>query len=907
MRVTVTYDKVSPKAGSGRPYSRHKKILALICVVLFQSSWAIASESNQEDTSTSQDNTATETELAKEEDTSTAVANEFEIITVTTERRRQTIQDVPASVQAFSAYEMQALGVGTDFRNLQAVVPGLHITDQEGQIEVFLRGIGTTNNDFSSDPAVATHYNGMYVGRPRGIGLMFFDLERVEVNKGPQGTLRGRNATAGTINIISRTPNLNALEGSFRAGVGNFNSRQVESALNVPLIKDQLAVRGAVFHQSHTAYVSNALNNGVEGPGAEDDLALRLSAKWEPTSMINFNVVFDYADETGTGNPGQFWGASLSAGFDTNDLDDPRSQFFLQEGRVENEIMGINFSGTVDFDVARIEVQSGYREYDFSNRNHRRPFQRGVNFPGVDVSGEDLDNFGTLYQVETSQSFVNEIRLVSSDSARVKWTIGGFHYLENFGRMSWDILDKSLAQNNLGGQSVTLPESSVESFAAYADADWEIIDRFRLKGGVRLTHEEKKEQLFQAQYTFAFDGINPDNAGTVRSGTPGFQLKNPNDLTITNPLTADPKAAFLDAVESFGARDNLDELLDDTSSSVSVTTTDPAGLEFKSYEATYANWRIGAEFDLTPRNLLYGTASTGTRSGGINPTVQVGGSRIANNFDPEDLYAFELGSKNEFSFGKYRATINGTGFVYLYTNQVLQSLVASDEASSDANNQQNFLTNANAGNSWMVGIELDGRASLPLGLSLGWSLAFLNSEYSDTEVNESRLPGRTDTNDIDGDGNTEESIPNPQVNLEGGPLQNVSTWNAAINLRQVIPFDWGWLDWTINYTFRSEFFYTPFGGRGFDYDAQEIPLADMVRPGGFEDQNGNFLSDRVPDVHLVNINSGINLIGGDIRIEGYVTNLTNYAYATKGFVNPFVNIRFLNPPRTFGANLIASF
>src|SRR5688572_21809461 len=94
-------------------------------------------------------------------------------VIVTTERHKQDLQNVAATVQTFDAEQLEKLGVNTDFRNLQVVVPGLQITNQEGKLEVFLRGIGSTDSDFSSDPSVATHYNGVYLPRPRSIGPMF--------------------------------------------------------------------------------------------------------------------------------------------------------------------------------------------------------------------------------------------------------------------------------------------------------------------------------------------------------------------------------------------------------------------------------------------------------------------------------------------------------------------------------------------------------------------------------------------------------------------------------------------------------------------------------------------------------------------------------------------------------------
>jgi iron complex outermembrane receptor protein len=157
-----------------------------------------------------------QTQTQAQEPNSASEVDMVETIIVTTDRRMKSIQDVSATVQAFDAEDLSQLAVNNEFKNLQNIVSGLHIARQEGKFEVFIRGIGSSDSDFSSDPSVATHYNGVYLPRPRSIGPMFFDIERVEVNKGPQGTVRGRNATGGLINFISNRPEFDEFYGSLK-------------------------------------------------------------------------------------------------------------------------------------------------------------------------------------------------------------------------------------------------------------------------------------------------------------------------------------------------------------------------------------------------------------------------------------------------------------------------------------------------------------------------------------------------------------------------------------------------------------------------------------------------------------------------------------------------------------------
>src|SRR5699024_6160445 len=133
---------------------------------------------------------------------------ELDRIIVTVERREQDLQKFAGTAQAISADDARLLGINNELRNIQAMVPGLSMANQEGNLEIFIRGAGSANKTELADPAAAPHTNGAYIPRPRGLGGMFYDIERVEINKGPQGTLRGRNALAGTLNIITRRPDL---------------------------------------------------------------------------------------------------------------------------------------------------------------------------------------------------------------------------------------------------------------------------------------------------------------------------------------------------------------------------------------------------------------------------------------------------------------------------------------------------------------------------------------------------------------------------------------------------------------------------------------------------------------------------------------------------------------------------
>lgn len=162
--------------------------------------------------------------LLSAQDSDNSQATFLEEIIVTANRREQSIQDVSGVVQSLTADDLRSDGI-TELRQLQLAVPGLSIANQEGNVEIFIRGVGSANNTELGDPGAAPHLNGVYIPRPRGLGGMFYDLERVEINKGPQGTLYGRNALAGTLNILTKKPTVDETDVRFLNDTRTFGAR----------------------------------------------------------------------------------------------------------------------------------------------------------------------------------------------------------------------------------------------------------------------------------------------------------------------------------------------------------------------------------------------------------------------------------------------------------------------------------------------------------------------------------------------------------------------------------------------------------------------------------------------------------------------------------------------------------
>src|SRR6185295_11184812 len=221
-------------------------------------------------------------------------------VVVTVDRRKKDVQKYSGVAAAFTESKLASVGI-TNAREMASLVPGLQIGVQEGNTEVFIRGVGSDNNTEIGDPAVALHIDGVYIPRPRGVGSMFYDIERVEVNSGPQGTVRGRNAMGGAVNIVSKRPKLEEFGADAEATFGTFSQRRYQGMVNIPL-GSMLAFRAAAFTEVHDSYYVNAgpLYHLPAGENA-NAYAYRLQLLYQPTQRFSALLGYDYTHEGGTG------------------------------------------------------------------------------------------------------------------------------------------------------------------------------------------------------------------------------------------------------------------------------------------------------------------------------------------------------------------------------------------------------------------------------------------------------------------------------------------------------------------------------------------------------------------------------------------------------------------------------
>ena len=170
-------------------------------------------------------------------------AGVLEEIIVTANRREETLQKSSLSIQVLSDDQIRQAGV-THSQDLNRLIPGIQIAGGGNAAQIYIRGVGDFAASPLSNPAVAVNVDGVYISRPQGVNSSFYDLERLEVLRGPQGTLYGRNASGGALNIITNRPSVDVVDGYASLGFGNYSLFEAQGAINVPL-SDSVAVRVA--------------------------------------------------------------------------------------------------------------------------------------------------------------------------------------------------------------------------------------------------------------------------------------------------------------------------------------------------------------------------------------------------------------------------------------------------------------------------------------------------------------------------------------------------------------------------------------------------------------------------------------------------------------------------------------
>ena len=434
---------------------------------------------------------ASATPAMADQTSAVSASDGIEEVVVTATRVAENSQRTPVTLTVLDADKLQRDGINS-VTDLSAQVPSLTI-DANGMI--FLRGIGSTDTREEGDPTVAAYMDGIYLApywSERALG--FFDVERVEILEGPQGTLFGRNSTAGAINTITKTPELGVTAGNIGVTYGNYNTLLTTGMVNVPL-SSTVALRAAFESDSHDFYdPSREIRNA--GFNNADTKALRLSLKWEPTSDFSVLVRGDYEKDDSI--PGNFGSGYTTTGHPTNFDSDTYFQPTNDShyGGLSTEINWKIGPGTLTALAA--DRRSAFNYITAYQILDQTPFKQ---FIDGNVSQGELRYAGTL--------------------GDFKFVAGVFHFHEdlNLDVAFPDVFTFSTPAN-AGINSYEFNEKE-KSDAAYGQLTYSLTSDFRITGGLRYSDDGKYrtgqggEIYFPADSYVVNPGIFPSNPAIV--------------------------------------------------------------------------------------------------------------------------------------------------------------------------------------------------------------------------------------------------------------------------------------------------------------------------------------------------------------------------------------------------------
>lgn len=412
----------------------------------------------------------------------------LEEIVVTAEKRQTSASKTPIAMDVFSASEIKEQGIH-DLSSLSQVDPSLQFASTGiGAVLLTMRGVSSRDTTEIGDPAVPVSIDGFFQDRSYSVNQSAYDLERIEVLRGPQGTLYGRNAIGGVVNFVTHRPTMN-FEGYGSLEFGSYNLLNSEGAVNVPL-SDTVQIRGSWGVYSHDGYRSAPRANSHYDD--DDAKSGRISVAFEPFDGFTGLVYGQYLRNSGYGAGYQqipfTWNAAhtdishaLPAGIDSqtaaNNLEPFRQD--LTDYRLHWEFKYAN----LPWDMT-LTYLGGYDETTLSNQ-------------------EDLDNLAsgkpaTFTPVERPHTQNQELRLASADDQRLTWQAGLFYFNEASSvNSTYSILSGSSLAPAL---AFRYPLVNSDSYAAYGQVAYKILDELKLSVGGRETYDDKTREGFEYIY-----------------------------------------------------------------------------------------------------------------------------------------------------------------------------------------------------------------------------------------------------------------------------------------------------------------------------------------------------------------------------------------------------------------------
>lgn len=430
----------------------------------------------------------------------TPAAADVADIVVTATKRAENLSQIPAAISALGADTLQRRGI-TQITDINATVPGLQISPNNAEISITIRGVGHTLFSPAAENSVALHLDGVYLSRPVAAQAAFFDVSRVEVLRGPQGTLYGRNATGGAINVVSNDPT-HEFSGYLSGTYGNYNRVDLEGVVSGPIAGDILTGRVGAFYHRHDGFGTN-LADGRDVDGL-DEYGGKASVVAQPSDDLKITLRGDYFhanDSYGLYHfrrnarifqPGALTLPQLLGGVPAADIRDTN---YNDDNHRYANFWGI--AGIVDYTLRgglSLKSTTGYRKTDASYQ--------------TDLDATQLDLYNPFSFHARSRQISEELQL-SWKTRNFYGIIGGYYFHE--------ITNSQLGINSYLAQGYAplhvpaiLPAPfgvfnqrahlDTDAKAIFANADWDVTPRLHLGGGVRYSDESKANRGSQVAF-----------------------------------------------------------------------------------------------------------------------------------------------------------------------------------------------------------------------------------------------------------------------------------------------------------------------------------------------------------------------------------------------------------------------
>lgn len=619
-------------------------------------------------------------------------------IIVTAQRREERLQSVPVAVSALDQKALDSAQID-DIRDIAGRVPSLvvdSVAAGPSAAAISIRGISFEDIERSFDPAVGVVVDGVFIGTNTGQLLDSFDLERLEVLRGPQGTLFGRNTIAGVINVTRTRPTDDpGVRGSF--GYSSYDSKRGRIVVNSGLLGDFVAVKAFGFWDKTDGYYYNVAKNRREG--RYETLTGGISVRLQPTEDITAVVGYEHQRERGEtvvaplsrtgldliclvpGAPG----FSPARECNRNQQDDLYTTFQNLEAIVRADTDSL--TGNVDIGLGggfTLTSVTGYR------RSKESVVQ--------DFDASSVNFFDTL-RPQTYRQFSQEVRVVGDVTDALNLLVGGYYFKSSYENDQQTRFGTVLGQ----GQNLLLRQfvdHSARSYAGFADARLELTDRLTIGGGARYTRDRKRIFNNFGRIASLVNITLPTFNGTECVSVTGIITPAPGVV-----LPAYNRASNCSGRASFGK----------------------------------FTWRAHADFQIEPDKLLYASYSKGFRSGGFNGRSS--SPTTLGPYDPETVDAYEAGLKADWLGGTLRTNI--AAYYTKYNNKQEEIVQPAPPGSSSP--QETVVKNASSAT--IKGLEIETIAQLARGFSFNGSFSYTDAKFDRffNDINGDNIPDDVST------------------------------------------------------------------------------------------------------------------------------------------------------------------